>query len=116
MAIRKPLVIGADGLSQQLQTADSLGTHAKFTGTTTTAFSISLGSTQTMTLTVSPAVLGDSLAVGEDITVQPTAALPNGINIAFAFVSAANQVAIGFTSSALISLSQSVAWRVTAHR
>ena len=117
MAPRKPLVLGGDGLAQQLQSADTIaGPHAKFTGTTTTPFSISLGGTQTMTLTVAPVVTGDVLAVGEDITVQPTAALPGGINIAFAFVSATNQVAIGFTSSALISLSQSVAWRVTAHR
>jgi len=116
MAIRKPLVVGADGLSQQLQAADSLGIHAKFTGQTTTPFSISLGATQTMLLTVTPAVAGDSLAAGEDVTVQPTAALPNGVNIAFSYVSATNQVAIGFTSSALISLSQTVNWRVTSHR
>jgi hypothetical protein len=36
--------------------------HAKFTGSTSTAFAISLGQTQVMTLTVTPAVTGDSLA------------------------------------------------------
>lgn len=116
MAVRKPLVVGADGLPQQLQAGDSLPTHAKFTGTTTTPFSLSLGGTQSMTLSVSPVAAGDSLAAGEDINVQPTGALPNGVNIAYAFVSAANVVTIAFTSSALISVSQSIGWRVTAFR
>lgn len=116
---RKQLGKAAAAANDLMTRADVLalaGRHAKFTGTTTTAFSISLGGTQTMSLTVAPIVTGDSLAAGEDITVQPTAALPNGVNIAFSYVTATNTVAIGFTSSALIALSQSVAWRVTAHR
>ena len=90
--------------------------NAKFTGATTTAFSISLGQTQTMTLTVAPVAAGDALAVGEDITAMSTAPLPAGVNQAWAYVSALNTVSIGFTSSALISLAQTVNWRVTAHR
>lgn len=116
MALRKPVVIGPDGLPQQLQAGDTLPTHAKFTGTTTTAFAIALGATQTMTLTVTPVVAGDSLAAGEDISVQPTTALPQSINLAWWYVSGPNQVALGFTSGALINVSQSISWRVTAHR
>jgi hypothetical protein len=92
------------------------GRHVKFTGTTTTAFSISLGQTQVMTLTVTPVVVGDSLAAQESITLQPGADLPAGINIAWAYPSTANVVRIGFTSSALISVAQTVAWTVVAHR
>jgi hypothetical protein len=69
-----------------------------------------------MTLTVIPVTTGDSLAAGEDISIQPTAGLPPGINLAYAYVSALNTVIIGFTASSLVSLSQSVNWRVTAHR
>ncbi len=91
--------------------------HAKFTGTLTTPLTISLGATQTVTLAVSSVVAGDSLAAGEDISVQPTAAIPGGINLAWWYVSGPNQVALGFTSSALISLpSPSILFRVTAHR
>lgn len=118
MVGRKPVVIGADGLPQQLQAGDTIsGPHGKFTGTMTTALTISLGATQTVTLAVSPVLTGDSLAAGEDISVQPTAAIPGGINLAWWFVSGTNQVALGFTSSAVISLpSPSIAFRVTAHR
>lgn len=118
MAARKPLVIGADGLSQQLQATDTIsGPHAKFTGTMSTPLTISLGATQTVTLSVSPVVAGDSLAIGEDISVQPTAAIPGGLNLAWWFVSGANQVALGFTSSAVVSLpSPSIPFRITAHR
>lgn len=118
MAARKPIVIGSDGLPQQLQSADNIsGPHAKFTGTMTTGLVINLGATQTVTLTVFPVVTGDSLAAGEDISVQPTAAIPAGINLAWWYVSGTNQVAIGFTSSQIISLpSPSIAFRVTAHR
>lgn len=103
-------------MPQQLQAGDTLPTHAKFTGTTTTAFAISLGATQTMTLTVAPVITGDVLAAGEDISLQPNGPLPGGINMAWYYVPAQNQVAIGFTSSALINVSQSISWRVTAQR
>lgn len=119
MATRLPLVIGADGLPQQLQSGDTIATnaHAKFTATMTTPLTISLGATQTVTLAVSPVAVGDSLAAGEDISVQPTAAIPSGINLAWWYVSGTNQVALGFTSSSIISLpSPSIAFRVTAHR
>ncbi|MGE8128987.1 hypothetical protein ACQKQD_18600 [Methylobacterium sp. NPDC080182] len=117
MVLRKPVVIGGDGLPQQLQAGDTIsGPHAKFTGTTSTAFAIALGGTQTMTLTVTPVVAGDVLAAGEDVTIQPNSALPQGINIAWHYVPAQNQVAIGFTSGSLINVSQSISWRVTAHR
>jgi len=116
MAVRKPVVIGSDGLPQQLQAGDTLPSHAKFTGTTTTAFAISLGATQTMVLTVAPVITGDVLAAGEDISLQPNGALPQGINMAWYFVSGQNQVSIGFTSSSLINVAQSISWRVTAQR
>ncbi len=117
MVARKPLVVGSDGLPQQLQSTDTLaGPHAKFTGTTNLAFTINLGATQTVTLPVSPVVAGDSLAAQEDISIQPTGALPGGINLAYAYASATNTVTIGVTSSSLLTVSQSVSWRVTAHR
>lgn len=93
------------------------GTHARFTATLTTGLTISLGATQTVTLAVSPVTAGDTLAAGEDISVQPTAAIPGGINLAWWYVSGTNQVALGFTSSAVVSLpSPSIVFRVTAHR
>ena len=91
--------------------------HAKFTSTSTFGFNISLGGTQTSTLTVTPAVTGDTLAAQEDISLLSTTALPAGINLAWFYVSATNTVTIGFTSSALISLgATTINWRVTAHR
>lgn len=117
---RKQLGKAAVASNDLMTRADVLalaGRHAKFTGTLTTALSISLGATQTVTLNVSPIVTGDSLVAGEDISVQPTAAIPGGINLAWWYVSGTNQVALGFTSSALISLpSPSIPFRVTAHR
>lgn len=65
---------------------------------------------------VTPAVTGDVLAAQESITLQPAADLPAGINVAWAYPSATNTVRIGFTSSALISVAQTVAWTVVAHR
>ena len=115
MAQRRPHC-RINGVNKELPVGDTLTAHAKFTGSTSTAFAINLGQTQSMTVTVSPAVAGNSLAAGEDITAQPTAALPNGVNIAWAYVSAANTVVNGFTSSALISASQPIAWRITAFR
>lgn len=110
----------AAAANQDLMTrADVLalaGRHIKFTGSTSTPFSISLGQTQVMTLTVAPVVAGDALVAQEPITLQPAVDLPGGINIAWAYPSAANVVRIGFTSSALISVTQTVAWTVVAYR
>lgn len=116
---RKQLGKAAAAANDLMTRADVLalaGRHAKFTGTTTTAFAIALGTTQTMTLAVTPVVAGDSLAAGEDISVQPTTSLPQSINLAWWYVSGPNQVALGFTSGSLINVSQSISWRVTAHR
>lgn len=116
---RKSLGKAATGSTDLITRADALallGRHAKFTGTTNLAFTINLGATQTVAMAVTPVVTGDSLAAQEDISIQTTGPLPGGINIAYAYVSAANTVTIGFTSSALLSLNQTVAWRVTAHR
>jgi hypothetical protein len=115
MATRRPLV-RVGGVTKELPAADTLGLHPKFTGTTTTAFAIALGGTQTMVLNVTPVIAGDVLAAGEDISLQPNTALPQGINMAWYFVSGQNQVSIGFTSSSLINVAQSIAWRVTAQR
>jgi hypothetical protein len=115
MAKRPPLV-RVNGVTKELPAGDTLGIHAKFTGTSTTAFAIGLGATQTMLLTVAPVITGDVLAAGEDISLQPNSALPQGINMAWYFVSAQNQVSIGFTSSSLINVAQSISWRVTAQR
>lgn len=116
---RKQLGKAAAASTDLMTRADVLalaGRHAKFTGSISTTFAISLGQTQVMTLTVAPAVTGDVLAAQEPITIQPAADLPAGINIAWAYPSAPNTVRIGFTTSALISAAQTVAWTVVAHR
>ncbi len=115
MAARKPLVLGGDGLSQQLQPGDTTGINAFFTGTAALPALTLLITTGTSTVTVTPAVAGDSLAVGEVITVVPTSALPAGLNISYAVATATNTVQIGFTATLAISLT-SQSWRVCAHR
>jgi hypothetical protein len=107
--------VGGDGLPQQLQPADTTGINAFFTGTAALPALTLLITTGTSTLTVAPAVAGDSLAAGEVITVVPTTPLPAGMNISYALVTAANTVQIGFTATLAIALS-SVTWRVCAHR
>ena len=117
MASRKPLVLGADGLPQQLQSGDTTPLHAKFTGTLTAVPAISLGQTQTQTVPMTALATGDTLAVAEDISWVFAGSLPNGINVAQVRVTAPNVVTIDFTSSALILLQTvSVGMRVTAHR
>lgn len=115
MAARKPLVIGADGLPQQLQAGDTVNASVFFTGTANLpALTLLLGSGIT-TVVVTPKIAGDVLAAGECITVTPTAPLPAGLNIAYALVTAANTVQIGVSASVAIS-GAPMTWTVAAHR
>lgn len=114
MAIRKALVASA-GRAVELPPGDTLGINAFFTGTAALPALTLLVTTGISTVTVTPAVAGDSLAIGEVITVVPTSALPAGLNISYAVVTATNVVQIGFTATLAISLT-SQSWRVCAHR
>lgn len=117
MAVRKPLVLGADGLPQQLQSTDSTGTHAYFTGSSTSMPAISLGGTTYITLPVTPVTTGDSLAIGEKVDAVASVDLPNGVAFASVRVSAVNTVRLGFVSTAVLSLTTlTIAWTITAHR
>ena len=115
MAIRRPVVFGADGLQQQLQASDTLNVNAFFTGTGNLPTITLLVLNGTSTITVVPKVSGDSLAAGEVITVTPASALPAGLNISYAIVTGTNTVQIGF-SAAIAIASSSMAWTVVAHR
>ena len=114
MAVRKALV-ASSGRTAELPPGDTLGINAFFTGTAALPTLTALVTTGTSTVTVTPAVAGDSLAAGEVITVMPTSALPAGLNVSYAVVTATNTVQIGFTATLAISLT-SQAWRVCAHR
>ncbi|GBU19362.1 MULTISPECIES: hypothetical protein [Methylobacterium] len=116
MAIRKPLVVGSDGLPQQLQAADTLNISARFTATATVP-AIALLGTTSITFTVVPAITGDALAVGEPIDVYATGAdLPAGLVIGQARVVAANSVKLTLYAILALSLAQAVAFTVVAHR
>lgn len=114
MARRRPLV-ASNGQPVELLPADTLPCNIAFTGT---------GMLPTLTLllgnglsnfTVSPKIAGDVLAAGECITVTPASALPAGLNISYAVVTANNAVQIAFSASIAIT-GASMAWTVVAHR
>ena len=92
------------------------GIHGKFTGSSTLpAVTVSLGAV--LVVPVAPVTAGDALAAGEDVSVQPTGDLPGGMNIAWWWVSAANTVRIGLSTTVAIAAgTSSIGWRVTAHR
>lgn len=104
MALRRPL-IRLGGILRELPAGDTLPCNALFTGTATLPALTLLLTNSVATFTVAPLVAGDVLAVGEPITVTPAADLPGGLNLAWARVSAANQVRIGLTSTLAIALS-----------
>lgn len=90
-------------------------TNAFFTAASTSLPAVTALGNSMLTLTVSPKVAGDSLAIGEVITVAPSAALPSGMGIAYAIVTAVNTVQINLMALVAISAS-SRAWTVVAHR
>ena len=115
MALRKPLVVGADGLSQQLQAGDTVGANAFFVTPATALPTLTALGSSTLVMSVTPAAVGDNLAKGEVITVVPDSALPGGLNVAYVLASALNQITIGF--SAVVSITGSNrTWTVVAHR
>ncbi|KIU36517.1 hypothetical protein SR39_06130 [Methylobacterium radiotolerans] len=114
MALRRPLVRIA-GVTKELPVGDTLPCHAFFTGSANLPLLTLLVGSGTSVVTVTPAVQGDSLAVGEPISVTPGAPLPAGLNIAYACVTAKNQVTIGFTAGVAIA-GASMAWNVVALR
>ena len=94
-----------------------LARHAYFTGSSTSMPAISLGGTSYITLIVTPVITGDVLAIGEKVDAVANVDLPNGVCLASIRVSALNTVRLGFTSTALLSLTTlAVSWTVTAHR
>lgn len=115
MAIRKALVVGPDGRSQQLQSGHTLNVNAFFTGTANLpALALLLGNGNSP-VAVTSKIVGDALATGECITVTPASALPLGLNISYAIVTATNTVQIGFSASFAIS-GASMGWTVVADR
>lgn len=113
MAKRKPVVVTTAGLAE-LPANDTINAFFDAPSTALPALT-ALGST-TITLTVTPRVAGDVLAVGEVVIVTPSAALPAGLNIAYAVVTAANKVEIGLSAVLGIALGQSRAWAICALR
>lgn len=92
-------------------------TNAIFTTPSTALPAVTLLAPSSVTLTVfTPRVAGDALAAGEPITVTPSAALPGGLNVSYAIVTATNTVVIGLASTVSIAVGSSVAWTVVAHR
>jgi hypothetical protein len=114
MTLRRPLVLIA-GDQRELPVGDTLPGNAFFTGTATLPALSALGLAGSATFTVAPRVTGDTLAVGECITVTPAVALASGLNIAWAIVSGQNQVQVGLTATLAVSLS-TVAFTVCALR
>ncbi|GJE42072.1 hypothetical protein [Methylobacterium soli] len=114
MAARPPLVLGSDGLPQRLQPGDTINANAFFTGTANLPALLLIGQ-GTSTVTVTPKIAGDVLAVGECITATPALPLPAGLNIAYATVTAPNTVQIGFTAAIAIA-GTAMAWTIVAHR
>lgn len=100
----RPLVASA-GQPAELPSGDTLPCNAIFRGTATLPALTLLLTNSTTTFTVTPVAAGDVLAVGEPITVTPGADLPGGLNIAWARVTAPNQVRIGLTSTLALALS-----------
>jgi hypothetical protein len=116
MAPRKPIVIGVDGLQQQLQAGDTIaGPHAFFTGSANLPAITLLVGNGISTVTVAPRVQGDVLVPGEPITVTPAIPLPAGLNIAYAIATGPLTVQIAFSAAVAITVS-SVAWTVVALR
>ena len=116
MTIRKPLVFGADGLAQQLQSGDTLNTNAKFTSASTALPTIALLGSQDITITVVPAITGDALAAGEAVTVAMPANMPAGLVIGGIRASATNTVVIRLFATVAFSLGTAVVWTVVAQR
>ena len=115
MAACKPLVLGADGLPQQLQSADTTGINAVFSGTATTPVLAVLGS-QDITVTVAPAVSGDALVAGEHVSVTMPSNLPAGLAISGVRAASATTVVIRLIAVVAVTTGTSVTWSVTAHR
>ena len=114
MVQRRPLCrIG--GVNRELPTGDTLPCNVFFNGTATLPALSLLGLAGATTFTVAPRLTGDVLSAGECITVTPAVALTQGLNIAYALVTATNQVQIGLSATVAVNLSTAV-FTVCAHR
>lgn len=98
MARRRPLV-ASSGQPAELATGDTLPCNQFFSGTAALPALSALGLAGKATFNVSPLVAGDALAAGDAIAVTPSAALPAGLNIAYALVVSANRVEVGLSST-----------------
>ena len=119
MAVRKPIVLGADGLPQQLQSADSTGTHARFTGTITPPVLSAFTAAPVPVNNLTPAVTGDSLAVGETVTLHINAgsSLPNTMVVSYEpQVTATNTVSVKLLALVALSAGTAVPVTILAHR
>ena len=119
MAVRKSLVLGGDGLPQQLQSGDSLGVHAYFSGTITPPAIALLGSSPVTVTALTPAVAGDTLAANEKITLHINAGytLPAGMIVSFEpQVTATNTVTVKLAALVALSAGTAVPVTIIAHR
>ena len=119
MASRKPVVLGPDGLAQQLQSGDTTTIHAKFTGTITPPALALLGSSTVTVAGLTPLVQGDALAAGETITlhINQGSTLPTGMVVSFEpQVTAPNTVTVKIAALVALSAGSAVPVTVVAHR
>ena len=103
---------------QPKQTA-GLARHAKFTGTITPP-GLALFGTSTVTVAgLTSAIIGDTLAVGEPITLHINAgsALPSGLVVSYEpQVTAANTVTVKLVATIALSAGGAVPVTIIAHR
>ena len=115
MTGRRPLVqVGGD--TAELPKMDTLVGNATFTAAAAALPLLTALSATTITLTVTPRATGDILQPGEVIVATPSAALPAGLNIAYAIVTDVNSVVIGLSATLALVVAASRAWTIVALR
>lgn len=115
MTGRRPLVLSGGDIVE-LPKADTLVGNAIFTAPAANLPLLATFASTTITITVTPKATGDSLQPGEVIVVTPSAALPNGLNVAYAIVTDVNTVVIGLSALIAITLAVARGWTVAALR
>ena len=114
----RPVVILA-GKITQLPSGATTTLHARFTGTLTPPALSVLGSTTVTVASLTPAVAGDALAVGETVTLHVNAgsSLPAGLMVSYEpQVTATNTVTVKLAALVALSAGAPVPVTVVAHR
>ncbi|WP_066918135.1 hypothetical protein [Methylobacterium sp. CCH5-D2] len=114
MTGRRPLVqVGGD--TGELPKADTLIGNATFTAPASALPLLTALGATTITLAVTPKASGDSLQPGEVLVATPSAALPAGLNIAYAIATDVNTVVIGLSATLAVAAATR-AWTIVALR